>query len=247
VQVFLYCERGLDPGLWAEPVNAATNIAFVMAAVCARRRIAGQAGQIPRDKCNTLVAMCGLVALVGVGSFTFHTLAVPAAQAFDVVPIGIFIVSAFWLTLRWIGAWPQRHAGLALLGFMIATASVTLLMTNFGCSPGSVSAPGSLWPCLNGSWAYGPAFGALAVGTRLAQRHAPASAVWLMAASGLFCVAFAARSLDWVWCRPAFGLSLHALWHLGCAATAYAVLRALTEAAGQAGRLMRPKGTDLRL
>lgn len=34
-QVFNYCERGADPSFWAEPVNAVSNGAFLVAAVLA--------------------------------------------------------------------------------------------------------------------------------------------------------------------------------------------------------------------
>ena len=38
-----YCER-TDPGYWAEPVNALTNLAFLLAALIAWRRSAGLPG-----------------------------------------------------------------------------------------------------------------------------------------------------------------------------------------------------------
>ena len=80
----LYCER-TDPSLWAEPVNALSNAAFLLAALAAfmhwRRDGAGDAPSF---------ALIAVVALVGAGSFAFHTLATRGAMWLDVVPIGIF-------------------------------------------------------------------------------------------------------------------------------------------------------------
>jgi len=65
----LYCER-LGPGFWAEPVNAWSNLAFPIGAlwgwITAQRR-----GVLT----PTLIALLVLAALIGVGSFLFHTYA----------------------------------------------------------------------------------------------------------------------------------------------------------------------------
>ena len=77
----IYCER-LEPGLWAEPVNAITNIAFFIAAFFALRLA---------KKENALNWRSGLlIALIfamGVGSTLFHTFAVTWAMLSDVLPI----------------------------------------------------------------------------------------------------------------------------------------------------------------
>ena len=36
-KIFIYCERGQDPSFWAEPLNAVTNAAFILAAIAATR------------------------------------------------------------------------------------------------------------------------------------------------------------------------------------------------------------------
>ncbi len=62
-----YCER-LGPGFWAEPVNALTNAAFVLAAILMWRRW-------PEEPlCRALSLVLGVI---GVGSFLFHTVALP--------------------------------------------------------------------------------------------------------------------------------------------------------------------------
>src|SRR4028119_1789482 len=77
-----YCER-LGPGLWAEPVNALTNAAFLVAAVLMWRRWPGE----PLAR-----ALSAVLFLIGLGSFWFHTLATPWAAAADTLPILLYIL-----------------------------------------------------------------------------------------------------------------------------------------------------------
>ena len=81
-QIDGYCER-VDPGYWSEPVNAITNAAFVLAAVFMWRRSAG----VPLAR-----ALCAVLALIGLGSYLFHTHAQVWAAIADVEPIAVFIM-----------------------------------------------------------------------------------------------------------------------------------------------------------
>ena len=80
-----YCER-TDASFWAEPLNAATNAAFLIAAAAAflTWRRAGR-----RDL--PVLALIVVVVAVGLGSFTFHTVATRGAALADIIPIAIFI------------------------------------------------------------------------------------------------------------------------------------------------------------
>src|ERR1700719_1867743 len=78
--VDLYCERA-DPSFWAEPVNALTNAAFLVAALLAF--LEWHRGT-RRDMAQ--LALIGVVALVGLGSFLFHAIATRGAALFDVIP-----------------------------------------------------------------------------------------------------------------------------------------------------------------
>src|SRR5467141_4074593 len=94
----LYCER-TDASFWAEPANALTNAAFLIAAAAAfwlwRRQ---SAGDCYRDwPALTLIAV---VVAVGIGSFTFHTVATRGAVLADVIPIAVFIYGYLLLALR---------------------------------------------------------------------------------------------------------------------------------------------------
>ena len=107
--VDLYCERTVA-SFWAEPVNAITNVAFLIAAAVAfvQWRRAGA-----RDVPVLLLIM--ITAVVGVGSFIFHTVATQGAELFDTVPIAEFICGYLCFALR-------RFLGLSL------AASLALLI-----------------------------------------------------------------------------------------------------------------------
>ena len=70
----IYCER-LDSSIWAEPINAVTNFAFVLAAI------------IMWFRCKNLVegkVLAVLLFSIGYGSFLFHTFAQTWAAILDV-------------------------------------------------------------------------------------------------------------------------------------------------------------------
>src|SRR3979411_2505706 len=90
----LYCER-TDASFWAEPVNALTNLAFLVAAAAAylawRRSTA-------RDP--FALALIGVTVAIGLGSFAFHTLATRGAVLLDVIRIAIFVPGYLLFSLR---------------------------------------------------------------------------------------------------------------------------------------------------
>jgi hypothetical protein len=93
-----YCERS-GPGFWAEPVNALSNVAFLLAAVIAFRRWRHVGG-------NDLASL-GLIAVVaagGLGSFGFHALATLGAAVLDVGSIAVFICSGIGSCDCWLGS-----------------------------------------------------------------------------------------------------------------------------------------------
>ena len=89
-QVDGYCER-LDFSYWAEPVNAVTNLAFIIAAVIMWRRSAG----VPMAR-----VLCVILFAIGTGSYLFHTHATGWAALADVAPIGIFILTYLYVVNR---------------------------------------------------------------------------------------------------------------------------------------------------
>src|SRR5260370_31795493 len=94
----LYCER-TDASFWAEPANAVSNAAFLCAYVAALSLWPRQSGS-PCARDWPALALIGVVAAVGIGSFVFHTLATRGAVLADVIPIAVFIYGYLLLALR---------------------------------------------------------------------------------------------------------------------------------------------------
>lgn len=143
-----YCERG-DPGFWAEPVNALSNGAFLVAAALATARVRrARTGDAPA------LLLSALVAVVGVGSFLFHTLAVRWSLLADVIPIALFIYAYFLLAMR-------RYFDLGIGAALAATLAFAAF--NLGLEPALDGLTGRSTDALtNGSLAYAPAILALA-------------------------------------------------------------------------------------
>lgn len=189
----LYCER-LGPEWTAEPVNALSNLAFLLAAALLWRR----AGR-PRDADQRL--LIALVAAVGLGSLVFHTVATRWAAVLDVAFIALFVLVYFdRFQVRVLARSPgSAHRGTAL--FVLAAAA-------WGAALGALPARP-----LNGSEIYLPPFALLAACAWTARRRAPAVAARLGAATALFAASFIARVADLALC-PAWPLGTHFAWHL---------------------------------
>lgn len=203
----LYCER-VDPSFWAEPANALSNAAFLVAALAGFIRWRKQGGGD-----YVVLALIAVVAAVGLGSFAFHTLATDGALVLDVVPIGLFIYGYFLLALRRFLSlsWPLALA--LLIGFAALTNGLGLLV------PRAV---------LNGSVGYFPALAALiAMGALI--RTQPAGRAMLMAAA-VFTMSLLFRIVDLNVCG-AFPIGTHFLWHLLNAVVLYLLLRGAMVAA----------------
>lgn len=116
-EVNIYCER-LAPGLGAEPLNLATNLCFIIAAVLAARRQGNR-------------WLCLLLLAIGIGSGLFHSFATRWAGLADTLPILIFILSFVFLRVRLRGVFKANFnsnlhafaAGLFLLFLSWSSAS----------------------------------------------------------------------------------------------------------------------------
>jgi hypothetical protein len=190
-----YCER-LGPEFWAEPVNAVTNLAFIVAAVVGWRAFRRRGGD------DLAVAwLVVVVTAVGIGSFLFHTVATVWAALADVLPITLFILSYLALVLR---------RGFALRWWAALALTVVFLPVSTAVEAGVGALAGD---ALGGSEGYLPALAALVVcGAWLAAR-AHALGRPLLVAAGLFALSLTFRTLDMPLC-PVFPLGTHFLWHL---------------------------------
>lgn len=201
--VDLYCER-TGGEIWAEPVNALTNISFLIAAWAAWH-------SAPRSSALTpgIALLVAIAVAIGLGSFAFHTLATGWARALDVVPILVFQLVFLWLYGRYVLGFQQ----IALIVLLAAFLGAGLLGRQFPM-------------VLNGSLAYAPALltilalGVYHWGTKTSARF------HLLGAAGLFAVSLAFRSIDDAVCT-AWPYGTHFLWHLANGLVVYLAIRTL--------------------
>lgn len=233
-KVFAYCERGLNPAFWAEPVNATTNAAFLVAALAAVVLLYRE----PNHK-RTLArhALVALVFIIGVGSFLFHTFATRWAAIADVAPIGIFMLAYLVFAMRrFVGAnifWSL--VGLALfIGAMMAAGRLQCWDGQIGFN---LDIPeGARGRCLNGSVSYLPAWGAMVlIGGYLMAFASDAftrrkTGPLVLGAGIIFTASIAFRSLDMALCQSVViagtAIGTHFMWHVLNAVTLFLLLLA---------------------
>jgi Ceramidase len=194
-----YCER-TGTGLWAEPLNAFTNLAFVVAALALipmlRRITAGRSVPV------SLQLLLALLVVIGIGSFVFHTVS-GATLVLDVIPIAVFvlcyaaIVTHLFFGVPWRLAWLGSVA-VAVLVVVLGVALAALGFTDTGRY---------YVPVLLATLGLGVAISFSADATL--RRHGPR----LAGIGLLFAAALAFRQLDLPLCSS-FPLGTHWIWHL---------------------------------
>lgn len=223
-EIFRYCERGQDAAFWAEPVNAVSNAAFIIAAIAAGFMLAR--ARTMRDAVWEWLLVAVLLG-IGIGSFLFHTYATRWAALADVAPIGVFMFAYLAFALRRLVGldWLLVAGGLGIFAYAmhladgIACRATLLSITEVARGP-----------CLNGTAAYAPAFAAmLAIGLVLAvQRHAAAG--YLLGAAGVFLVSMFFRTIDFEVCAltriAGHATGTHFMWHILNATTLFLLLLA---------------------
>ncbi|GAB4352818.1 MAG: ceramidase domain-containing protein [Kiloniellaceae bacterium] len=201
----IYCER-LGPGLWAEPLNAVSNLAFIVAGLLLVAALRRADAVVRRDP--AIVALTVLLFAIGIGSALFHTFAVVWAALADVIPIALFILLYMYLALRRLVALPLWGCALGLAAVLALTVGMPLA---FGFSVST----------------YGVALAAmLIVGgfLHVARRHPAGPRI--LAAAGLFAVSLALRTADEPLCA-ALPIGTHYFWHLFNAMVLYSLVRTM--------------------
>ena len=184
-----YCER-LDASFWAEPLNALSNAAFILAGLL----LLSQWLKGPRQVSALLLTLNILV--IGLGSFLFHTFANRWSELADVLPITVFIHLYFLLALK-------RFLGLRW--WIAGAATLTLLAA-------SPLIGQTLLPLAGSSAFYLPALLAIfgvATAARTKNRTVSSS---LVITGCLFAVSIALRDADVPLCAS-LPLGTHMLWH----------------------------------
>lgn len=186
-----YCER-LGPAYWAEPVNAVTNLAFLVAAAVMAWRLRG--AQLPLAN-----AMVVLLAVIGIGSYLFHTHAQGWAALADTTPILAFILVYLYASSR-------DYLGLSKLWSLVSVGLffpfAAILVPLF-----------AQVPVLSPSAGYLPVVVLIAGYAVVLARRAPETARGLALGAGLLFLSITLRSLDMPLCES-WPVGTHFAWHL---------------------------------
>ncbi|WP_415392457.1 ceramidase domain-containing protein [Paracoccus sp. SJTW-4] len=186
-----YCER-TGPDYWSEPINALTNLAFLIAALVLWPRLRGPGMAMGR-------VLAAALFVIGIGSWLFHTHANRLTGLMDVLPIVAFILFyVFAATRDYFGARPWI-AALVTVGFIpYAAATVPLF---------------SMIPGLGSSSSYAPVPLLILIYAVLLRRRLPDTARGLAIGAGILIVSLTFRTLDQPLC-DALPFGTHFLWHV---------------------------------
>jgi hypothetical protein len=203
----IYCER--TSSAWdAEPLNAISNIAFLIAAWAAWRLQKRRPNEALR---GSVAALCIIIGVVGIGSAIFHTVATRWAEWADVIPILAFMIAYSWLILTVFFRWS--------LWLKVLTTGLFFAATFYLESD-------AFEPILWGGAMYLPTLVfLLAAGLGIWWFDAEAGASFF-AAAGLFVLSFAARTLDMPLCGD-LSIGTHYFWHIFNAVVLYLLVRTL--------------------
>jgi len=188
-EINAYCER-LDGSYWAEPINAVTNAAFLVAAVWMWRRCAGLA---------PARALAAILFVIGIGSFLFHTHATAWAATADVLPILGFILLYLFLVNRDVVGWPLWPALLGTAAFIPYAIGVTWALRPV--------------PFLSTSSFYWTVPLLLVIYGVALRRSYPALVRGFWIGAGILAASITFRSLDQPLCAV-WPLGTHPMWHL---------------------------------
>ena len=210
--VNIYCER-TDASFWSEPINALTNLAFLIAARLLWSRAQSQ---------GAVRLLAVLIGLIGVGSFLFHTFGNRLTGLLDVLFIAAFIVAFAYLLPRI--SWQQTR--LHAIGAMILALSF-IAATTAGVNQWRATLDWLPPGMYLGAWLVLLMYAPLTRRLGLATRVGGSASRFLWLAAGLFAVSMAARQLDMPLCLSTGGL--HWLWHLCNAWVLWACARAIED------------------
>jgi hypothetical protein len=198
-----YCER-VGMGLFAEPLNAFSNVSFLLAAlaawVLARRTGTLSAG---------VRALIAIGASVGIGSILWHTYPTMPTLVLDSVPILIFIMWYIWLYARNVVGMRPLFAAASAAAFLLAT----LLAFPFA-------------GVLHGAFVYTPGLVVTLVLGVFHARERRVARFTLLAAAGVYLAALFFRTIDNEVCTV-LPIGTHFLWHLLIGLVTYLAMRPL--------------------
>ena len=202
-----YCERAGNPGFWAEPLNAVTNILFIAFAIYAVFQLL----QVRGRKFFSIFDIWFLIfamLCIGVGSGLWHTLAKPWSLLADVIPIALFInVCIFSLYLR-VMQWKVWQVILLWIIFQTMSVGAEVVLPS---------------DTLNGSIMYVPALLMLVFSIWVLPSNQSLQRQSLIVITLAFLVSLTFRTLDLILCNM-IQWGTHFLWHGINAYVLYALL-----------------------
>jgi len=187
--VDIYCER-MDASFWAEPLNAISNLSFIVAGFL-----------LWRLKSPHATLMASLMILIGLSSFSFHTFANRLTGLIDVFSIALYLITFAWMIPKqWSRSSTFTQLGSVLL--LICIIVVTQLLI------------GELKPAL--PWLppgiYLGAWLTLLIYALVTQSSNELAARFMWLAVIVFPSSLLSRQLDMPYCDLTGGS--HWLWHL---------------------------------
>ncbi|MGD1804983.1 ceramidase domain-containing protein [Dapis sp. BLCC M126] len=185
----IYCER-IQPGLWDEPINAISNLAFFIAAWLSWRL--AKSLNVQQSHVKLLIY---LMIAIGIGSILFHTYATGWALLMDVIPITMFQIFYLWVYTRRVMKLKSIISMILIVVLVISSLATLQLKV------------------LNGSLSYAPALIYL-LGLGIYHFQAQKESKFLLLAGvGIFLIALFFRTIDQYIC-PIFPIGTHFLWHI---------------------------------
>ena len=184
-----YCER-IDASFWSEPLNAVTNVVFLMAAIWVLRR---------KELNNKARALAFILGMIGIASFLFHSVATAWAGALDVLFILLFtLLYIFVATEDFLGL-SRRSALVVTLGyfpFSVVVEWLTLPLTFLGSTR-----------------IYIPILVLISLYSLILNKKFPDVSKGLAVAALLLTISMFARSVDLPLCET-IPIGTHFLWHV---------------------------------
>lgn len=188
----LYCER-TEFGFWNEPINALTNVSFLIAAFAAVQLIRRNPGSLTFS--SGFLVVC--TAMIGVGSFLFHTFANRITFFLDVYPILIYQVAFLAFYTKSVARQSILVVSVVVLAFFGISNVISRLPDN----------------TLNGSLSYASAFLFMLAIALYHLKYIKQEPFTILIAVAIFFVSLILRSIDMQVCTfIPFGI--HFLWHL---------------------------------
>lgn len=208
--MYHYCER-LTSNFGAEPVNAITNVAFIIAAfLLALKQLRSPNNTV---KSPDIVLLVTLIAAIGIGSFLWHTMPNRITEWADNVPILLFI-SLYLLSFLY------RIAELNILVILVLFLSYHVF--NVGIQ--------YIFPAntLNGSIFYLPTLITLFIIVLYTRYIRYSFSSYFIKAVVVFTISVIFRTIDFKVCGT-ISIGTHFIWHIMNAYVLYILTQALME------------------